>query len=56
MVSGSGWDVLVCFTGEPGSRVASFAAGREAKLAFIGHAAMENRNGLAVAGNVNYTN
>jgi hypothetical protein len=28
------------------------AAGREAKLRYMGHATMENRNGLAVAGMV----
>lgn len=43
-------------TTDPDSRLYRKAAGREAKLAFIGHAAMENRNGLAVAGQVSEAN
>jgi hypothetical protein len=30
--------------------------GREAKLSYMGHAVMENRNGLAVAGMVSQAN
>ena len=43
-------------TTDPDSRLYRKASGREAKLAFIGHAAMENRNGLAVAGKVSEAN
>jgi len=37
---------------DPDSRLYRKAAGREAKLCYMGHATMENRNGLAVAGMV----
>ena len=37
---------------DPASRLYRKAAGREAKLAYMGHAIMENRHGLAVAGQV----
>src|SRR5947207_12318311 len=39
-------------TTDPDSRLYRKAAGREAKLSYMGHATMENRNGLAVAGMV----
>jgi transposase len=37
-------------TSDPDSRLYRKAAGREAKLCYMGHATMENRHGLAVAG------
>jgi len=37
---------------DPDSRLYRKAAGREAKLSYMGHATMENRHGLAVAGMV----
>ena len=37
-------------TSDPESRLYRKAAGREAKLCYMGHATMENRHGLAVAG------
>jgi transposase len=37
---------------DPDSRLYRKAAGREAKLCYMGHAIMENRHGLAVAGTV----
>jgi hypothetical protein len=37
-------------TSDPNSRLYRKAAGREAKLCHMGHATMENRHGLAVAG------
>jgi transposase len=37
---------------DPQSRLYRKAAGREAKLSYMGHAVMENRHGLAVAGTV----
>ena len=37
---------------DPASRLYRKAAGREAKLSYMGHVTMENRNGLAVAGTV----
>jgi hypothetical protein len=37
---------------DPESRLYRKAAGREAKLSYMGHALMENRNGLAVGGQV----
>jgi transposase len=43
-------------TTDPQSRLYRKAAGREAKLSYIGHAVMENRNGLAVAGTVSQAN
>jgi hypothetical protein len=39
-------------TTDPESRLYRKAAGREAKLSYMGHALMENRHGLAVAGRV----
>ena len=39
-------------TTDPDSRLYRKAAGREARLCYMGHAVMENRNGLAVAGQV----
>ena len=39
-------------TTDPDSRLYRKAAGREAKLCYMGHATMENRHGLAVAGMV----
>ena len=41
-------------TTDPDSRLYRKAAGREAKLCYMGHALMENRNGLAVAGRVTH--
>ena len=35
-------------TSDPDSRLHRKAAGREAKLRYMGHATMENRHGLAV--------
>jgi transposase len=43
-------------TTDPDSRRYRKAAGREAKLCYLGHAVMENRNGLAVAGMVTRAN
>ena len=43
-------------TSDPDSRLYRKAAGREAKLCCIGHATMENRHGLAVAGMVTHAN
>jgi transposase len=37
-------------TSDPDSRLYRKAAGREAKLSYMGHVTMENRHGLAVAG------
>ena len=39
-------------TSDPESRLYRKAAGREAKLSYMGHVTMENRHGLAVAGMV----
>jgi transposase len=39
-------------TTDPGARLYRKAQGKEAKLSYFGHALMENRNGLAVAGMV----
>src|SRR6266511_238280 len=39
-------------TSDPDCRLYRKAAGREAKLCYMGHATMENRHGLAVAGRV----
>ena len=39
---------------DPDSRLYRKAQGREAKLCYMGHATMENRNGLAVAGRVTH--
>jgi len=41
-------------TTDPDSRLYRKAAGREAKLCYMGHAVMENRHGLAVAGMVTH--
>lgn len=41
---------------DPDSRLYRKAVGREAKLSYMGHATMENRNGLAVAGTVSQAN
>ena len=43
-------------TTDPDSRLYRKAAGREAKLYYMGHAVMENRHGLAVAGRVTHAN
>jgi transposase len=43
-------------TTDPDSRLYRKAQGREAKLCYMGHAVMENRNGLAVAGAVTQAN
>ena len=43
-------------TTDPDSRLYRKAAGREAKLSYMGHAVMENRHGLAVAGMVTFAN
>jgi len=43
-------------TTDPDSRLYRKAAGREAKLCYMGHATMENRHGLAVAGLVTTAN
>ena len=43
-------------TSDPDSRLYRKAAGREAKLCYLGHATMENRHGLAVAGTVTLAN
>jgi transposase len=43
-------------TTDPASRLYRKAAGREAKLSYMGHAVMENRHGLAVAGMVSHAN
>jgi transposase len=43
-------------TTDPDSRLYRKAAGREAKLSYMGHVTMENRNGLAVAGMVSEAN
>jgi len=43
-------------TTDPQARLYRKAAGREAKLSFMGHAVMENRNGLAVDGCVTEAN
>lgn len=41
---------------DPDSRLYRKAVGREAKLCYMGHATMENRHGLAVAGMVTLAN
>src|ERR1700732_3050068 len=43
-------------TSDPNCRLYRKAAGREAKLCYMGHATMENRHGLAVAGMVTLAN
>jgi transposase len=39
-------------TSDPDAKLYRKAAGREARLSYMGHAIMENRNGLAIAGTV----
>jgi len=41
-------------TSDPDAKLYRKAAGREARLSYMGHAVMENRNGLAVAGTVTH--
>jgi transposase len=43
-------------TSDPGAKLYRKAAGREARLSYMGHVVMENRNGLAVAGRVSPAN
>ena len=43
-------------TTDPEARLYRKADGREAKLCYMGHALMENRNGLAVGGTVTHAN
>ncbi len=43
-------------TSDPEARLYRKAAGREARLSYMGHALMENRNGLAVGGTVSEAN
>lgn len=43
-------------TSDPDSRLYRKATGREARLSYMGHATMENRNGLAVGGMVTTAN
>ena len=43
-------------TSDPDCRLYRKAAGREAKLCYMGHATMENRHRLAVAGRVTHAN
>jgi len=43
-------------TTDPDSKLYRKSAGQEAKLAYLGHAVMENRNGLAVAGTASEAN
>ncbi len=43
-------------TSDPDAKLYRKAAGREAKLSYMGHVVMENRNGLAVAGTVSQAN
>src|ERR1700741_2604964 len=43
-------------TSDPNSRLYRKAAGREAKLSYMGHATMENRPGLAGAGMITLAN
>jgi len=43
-------------TSDPDARLYRKAAGREARLCYLGHVVMENRNGLAVAGTVTRAN
>jgi len=43
-------------TTDPDSKLYRKSAGQEAKLAYLGHAVMENRSGLAVAGQVSEAN
>jgi transposase len=41
-------------TSDPDAKLYRKAAGREARLSYMGHVVMENRNGLAVAGKVSH--
>lgn len=43
-------------TSDPNAKLYRKASGREARLSYMGHAVMENRNGLAVAGMVTQAN
>jgi transposase len=43
-------------TTDPDAKLYRKAMGREAKLSYVGHAVMENRNGLAVGGTVTQAN
>lgn len=43
-------------TSDPDAKLYRKAAGREARLSYMGHVVMENRNGLAVAGKVSQAN
>jgi hypothetical protein len=43
-------------TSDPDAKLYRKAAGREARLSYMGHVVMENRNGLAVAGMVSQAN
>jgi hypothetical protein len=43
-------------TSDPDAKLYRKAAGREARLSYMGHAVMENRNGLAIAGTVSHAN
>jgi transposase len=43
-------------TTDPEAKLYRKALGREAKLSYMGHAVMENRNGLAIAGTVTQAN
>jgi transposase len=43
-------------TSDPDAKLYRKAAGREARLSYMGHVVMENRNGLAVAGRVSQAN
>ena len=43
-------------TSDPDAKLYRKATGREARLSYMGHVVMENRNGLAVAGKVSHAN
>jgi len=43
-------------TTDPDARLMTKGSGKEAKLYFMGHVVMENRNGLAVGGQVSHAN
>ncbi len=43
-------------TSDPDAKLYRKAAGREARLSYMAHVVMENRNGLAVAGKVSHAN
>jgi hypothetical protein len=58
-VPGNRWKISDYYspnTTDPDSRLYRKATGREAKLCYMGHATMENRHGLAVAGMVTLAN